>query len=251
MSVRWVNVLLQAINFLVLAWILKHVLYGRVREVLARRKAVVEEQLAAAAAEADRARAERSKAEALTRIATIEADKALEAVHAQAELEHERIREAARKEAEEIVASGRKRLAEEREEAGKQLEQAALRLSVTLAERILDELDPAAVTRLLLDRSLAHLDGLEPRRLADLAHQLGRDRVTIATATALDETTRTAAATRLGGRLGISPERVAFSVDAALRGGAEIRFPASAISLTWQGALEQLSLEVGNHEHAR
>lgn len=244
MKVRWVDVLLQAVNFLVLVWILKHVLYGRVQEILARRKAEVATQLSAAAAEKQRAQAERVKAEAMTRIAGVESDKALEVVRAQAEVERTKLRESARREADEVLESGRKQLGEERDEAGRQLESAAARLSVSLAERSLGELDPEIVTRLLLARAVAHLEALEPARLETLRRELAVGSVTVATACSLDEPTRASTAKRIGNRLGIAPDRVELVVDAAIHGGAEIRLPSSAVTFTWHGAVERLAQEV-------
>lgn len=256
MRVNWANVLLEAVNFLVLVWILRHFLYGPIQHVLGERKAQVEKDLAQAAAERERATVERRDAAQTAAIAAKEADKALEAAHAHARVEEARLEAEARKKAEEILANGRKCLEEERGEAAKKLEEAASRLSVSLTERLLQELDPAPIARLLLDRALAGLEALEPARLDALRHEISRGGVKVVTSAPLEASERAKAAKRLADRLAVSPEHVAFVVEPAL-GGAEIRFPATAVAFTWQGALARLMQESsfdgaqGKHEHAR
>jgi F-type H+-transporting ATPase subunit b len=250
MRVNWLNVLLQGVNFLVLVWILKRVLYARILAVIARRKAEVERQLGDAAAEKARLHAERAKAEVMTAIAAKEGDKALEVAHAQATAEATRLQEAARREAEAIVESGRQRLAEERDEAARKLEAAAARLSVSMAERLLAELEPGTVTALLLRRAIAHLDGITPARLAALRAELAHGDPAVATAVPLEPAERADAARRLAERLGVTTDHVTFVVDPALVAGAELRLPASAVAFTWRGALDQLALEVV-HDHPR
>jgi F-type H+-transporting ATPase subunit b len=249
-KVDWKNVVFQAVNFLVLVWILKRVLFGRVKEVIARRQAVVAGELAAAEAEKVKARVERKKAEDAARSAVVESERALEAARGAAEVEKRRLEELARRETEALVEDGRKRIALERDAATRALEQEATRLSASLAERLLGELDREATTRLLLERTLARLTALEPERLAALRRELGRGEITVATGSPLDDGTRARAAKLLGERLEVAPERVAFSTDPEVPVGAVIRFASSEATFTWHGALEQLAREVMSHGHA-
>lgn len=245
MSVDWTSVVLQAVNFLVLVWILKRVLYGRVQALLEQRRAEVQRDLSAAAATRASAAAEREKAEAMARMAATEGDKALAEARTRAELERARLEAAARAAADEVLETGRKRLADEREEAGRQLEEAAARLSVSLAERLLGELDRAAVGPLLLERALARLESLEPARVASLRSELGAGEVTVALPAPLPEPERARVAARIAAKLGLEPARVAFAVEAEGPAAAEVRFPSSAVSFGWQGALERLAQGLG------
>ncbi|HZV03206.1 MAG TPA: F0F1 ATP synthase subunit delta [Planctomycetota bacterium] len=244
MRVDWTNVVLQAVNFVVLVWILRRVLYGRVLDVIARRKAEIEAQLAAAAAERERACAEAAAASAMTAVAAKEGDRALEMAHARASVEAEKLHEAARREADAIVESGRKRVAEERDEAATKVQEAAARLSVSLAERLLQELDRGAVTRLLLERTIARIESLPPDRLGALRREARQGEISVATAAEVETAERVRIAKRLGARLGVTAEHVTFTVDPSLVAGAEVRFPSSSVAFTWHGALEQLGHEV-------
>jgi len=249
-SVNWLNVAFQAANFLILAWILKRVLFERVKAVIARRQAVVEGELAAAAVEKEKARAARQQADAAVKRAVLDSERALDAARSAADVEKRRLEEIARREAEAILEDGRKRIAEERNAATRALEEEAARLSASLAERLLGELDRDATTRLLLDRTLARLAALEPERLAALRRQLGRGEITVATASALDDVTRARTAKALAERLDLSSERVGFATDPEVPVGAVIRFASSEAAFTWHGALDQLAREVMSHGHA-
>jgi F-type H+-transporting ATPase subunit b len=55
MEMNWSTFLLEIVNFLVLLWILKHFLYKPVLDVIARRRAGIENALAAAAAQREQA----------------------------------------------------------------------------------------------------------------------------------------------------------------------------------------------------
>jgi F-type H+-transporting ATPase subunit b len=245
----WVDVALQGINFLVLVWLLERVLYRPVLAVIARRRQEVQERLDGAAAERARADALRAELEGATAALAGQADRTLEAARARAEEEAALLRDAARREAAAIVDDGRRRLARDEVEQAQRLTSAAGELAAVMAERLLRDAG-ASPTALLLERTLVHVEDLDPARREALRRGLDGGAVTLATAVALAEEERAAATTRLARGLGVQPERVAFALDPSLLGGAEVRLPSCAVGFTWRGALDQLAQEVSGASSA-
>src|SRR5690242_9226344 len=117
----WWTLAFQAINFLILAWLLAHFLYRPVMEIMARRKGEIERayaDVAAAKAAADSVRAEYEVARAdAAKAAARMMDEAKEA----AARERNAIVDQARADAENIAAAARNRIAREREGVERQL----------------------------------------------------------------------------------------------------------------------------------
>jgi F-type H+-transporting ATPase subunit b len=91
MQIDWTTFVLEIVNFLVLVWILKHFLYRPVLDILARRRAGIEQTLMEA--RATEARAAALKAQFEGRLADWEAEKAADRVRFDAELAAERARQ--------------------------------------------------------------------------------------------------------------------------------------------------------------
>ena len=145
---------LQAVNFLVLAWLLHRFLYRPVLGIIAARKAAADKVIAEveaekASAEALRQDLERQKA-ALAEARQAELSKARGA----AEAERAEILAKTRQEADEARAAARKALERERAEAVRDLGRDAVRLGVSIARRLLDEASAAAVQARMIERRL-------------------------------------------------------------------------------------------------
>lgn len=91
MQIDWTTFVLEIVNFLVLVWILKHFLYRPVLDILARRRAGIEQTLTEA--RTTEARAAALKAQFEGRLADWEAEKAADRVCFDAELAAERARQ--------------------------------------------------------------------------------------------------------------------------------------------------------------
>lgn len=232
---------LQAINFLVLVWILSRVFWRPVAAAIAKRQetasAVIETarstqaQADAALQEAEQARAEiATQRTALLDHATQEARAATEAAL-----------KAAKAEAKDIVAAAQTTVAQEAEAARKANAQEASDLSLTIAGHLLGRLDgPAARAAFLtqLTQAIAHLPDAQR---ADLAASGGIEIVTATDAAADHDAVTTA----VHAALGTTPD-LRFVTDPDLIGGIELRGPHLVIHNSWQADLAQIRQAVAD-----
>ncbi|HSE11019.1 MAG TPA: hypothetical protein VLB69_00165, partial [Rudaea sp.] len=165
MNFDWTTFVLEAINFLILVWLLKRFLYRPVLDVIARRQAGVARTLADAAA--TRAEAQRLQTEYASRQADWERERArlrqalddeLDALRAKymaalaADLESERKRDAAAR-------------LHEREVERHELETRALQQANTFAARLLERFAGPELDARIIDMLLADIEALPaPRR---------------------------------------------------------------------------------------
>jgi F-type H+-transporting ATPase subunit b len=246
MSIDWWTLGLQAVNFLVLVWLLHRLLFRPVREVIAKRKAA-----AAAALDA----ATKAKADAEAAQARYEADRAqlardnaakLRDLHRQAEDERARIVAAAQAEAERIAQAGRAAIAGERAAAVGALRSEAAAIAAAIAGRLLREAGPAATSDAFLaalEKRFHHASEEERDRLRrDLAQHGTLEVVTAAALSAADEARWRARLTEL---LGPVPT-IGFAADPALIGGAELRFPHAVLGSNWRDQIERAKQAVSH-----
>jgi len=236
--------LLQAINFLILAWLLQRFLYKPVQGVIAKRQAEVDQ--ARAEAEHAKAAAEQSKQELDVRLAALgrEREQALAQAHERAEAERKELLQRAQREADAMRDTARERLAAERREAASALHGEAARLGVEIGRRLLEASGTEGATLGLVERACAALQALpSAERDALLEPGDGRRRMQVVTATDLGEAQRQRCRARLQGLLGDGLE-IAFSTDPALLAGVELHFPHSVLRHSWRSGLDDVLKEL-------
>jgi F-type H+-transporting ATPase subunit b len=172
-ELNWSTFVLEIINFLILVWILKHFLYKPVLDVIARRRAGIEQTLAEAQALHASAKALQDQYE--NRLHDWEQEKQQARDSLQTEMDTERTR---------LLQELRKSLDQEQEKA-RVSEQRRLQLSITKAEETALTQGAQFATRLLTsavgpeleDRLLTlmmdDLGRLSPERLTQLRASLG------------------------------------------------------------------------------
>ena len=213
----------EALNFLVLVWLLKRFFYRPVLAVIEARRAETAKTLADA--EAVRSDAEGMKSEYQVRLAEVGKDRALALARLDEEIAAERIRRLADLEVK--ISEERKRheavAARERGELALTLERQALASAGRFATRLLDRLAGPELEAKLADLALSELAAQAPDQLEALARALQEAGASIKVASAypLDEARRAAFAAVLGQLAGrpLSPE---FSEDATLKAGVYI-----------------------------
>lgn len=188
MELTWSTFALEILNFLVLVWILKRFLYKPVLDVVARRRAGIEKQLAdAAALEAD-AQALRARYQGRVEEWNAERQKALEALNREVEAERgkrlaalEEVLERERKKAEAAAERGRA-------DAAARLERTALEQGASFAAKLLSTAAGPETERRLAALAIDALGALPPGRAAELTAGGGEppDRITVASAYPLD-----------------------------------------------------------------
>lgn len=192
MEFSWTTFLLEIINFLVLVWILKRFLYKPVLNVIARRRAGIEERLAEARHLNDEANA--LKVEYESRLEAWDKERRQARSALAQELDQERARQ---------VQALRDTLREEREkaevaesrrhtEAMRDIEYLAMQQAAEFATRLLRESSGPDLEAKLLDKLLADMSSLSSEQIASLRTQWGEppESIVIASAYALAENQR-------------------------------------------------------------
>lgn len=251
MRFDWWTFLLQAVNFLVLVWLLRHFLYKPAQAIIAKRKARVEEGLAKA--EAARKAAEAEKADYERRTAELggEREKLLDESRKAIETEHSRMLAAAGAEADRFMQQARAELQAERAAAVDALEAETGRMAVDIATRILKETGSAGVTEAAVDVLLGQLAEMPHEERDRLAQGPGGavPSVDIVTATAVDAKRRRALTEALAKHFGPNIH-TAFHVDDSLLGGAEFRFPHAILRYSWAEALKNAERNIKSERAA-
>lgn len=245
MHVSLWNIVLQVVNFLVLAWLLKRFLFKPVRAVLQRR---ADAALATTReAEVKRAEAERVVAEyrAKTDAIDTEAARARERALASVEQEASRQRRETHDSCEREMAAARAALEQERIRALHALEVHAADLAVTMAERILREMAPPSDAPFLW-RATASVDALDEPRRAAVAREVGDGGVAAISSRPLDEPTRRRFESWLSSLAG-KPVHPSYRVDDSLIAGVEVRLPTAIWRAHLRELLERMHTELVNH----
>lgn len=250
MQISWWTLALQVVNFLVLVWLLQRFLYGPVRDILEKRKAMATQALdAAAKAKAD-AEAEQKRYQEERGALVAERQEMLEAAHRTIEAERTKRLEEARGEAKALIEQAHVEIAEERTKTLHGLEADVASLAVTLATKLLDKLGGSISSDVFLDQTAAALKALPAAERKRLERDLdGDDVVKVVTASALPPEQQKSWQKRLEAELE-RPLNLAFETDPDLIAGAALHFPHVVVSFAWAEQLKEAkaALLSGNHE---
>jgi F-type H+-transporting ATPase subunit b len=240
MQIDWWTLALQAVNFLVLVWLLWRFLYRPVSEVIAKRKQRAEQAMAAAAEKESDAEAARQRYEKARADLAEERQDALKKIHGEWDAERRKLLEEAKSEAADMMEAARESLAKEREATLKEVRERIADLAVELAAELLRKVGSQASSGAYLARIERQLEDMPELELARLRDDLAADDavLTVATATPLAAEERAAWAERLGARLG-QDQQVDFAADPQILGGAELRFPHAVLKFTLADQLRQ------------
>jgi F-type H+-transporting ATPase subunit b len=237
MNFDWTTFVLEAINFLILVWLLKRFLYRPVLDVIARRQAGVAGTLADAAA--TRAEAQRLRTEYAGRMSDWERERARLRQALDAELDALRAKGLAALAAD--IESERKRDAaarlREREVEQRELETRALQQASAFAARLLERFAGPELDARIIDMLLADLEALPAPRRAALCEALTRaGNVEVRSARAIDPALRQrieAALAALAGR----HLQTMYTIDPALQSGVRLRAGAWEVAADLSGEL--------------
>jgi F-type H+-transporting ATPase subunit b len=191
-ELNWSTFLLEIVNFLVLVWILKRLIYRPVLEVIARRKAGIEQALKEARSLKAEAEAMGQRYEGRLTDWEREREGAREALAK--ELEAERGRRLAALKADLEQQREKALVAEERRqaEALRDMEGRALAQGAAFASRLLAQATGPELEARLLELAVSELRKLPEARLADLRNRWGErpEAIAVASAHPLSDTQR-------------------------------------------------------------
>jgi len=249
MQIDWWTLGLQALNFLVLVWLLWRFLYKPVRGVIDKRKELAEQAFSKAGKKEQEAEAARQHFEQELARQADERQKMLNMAHKQLESERTGIMEEARQEAHKLIKAARETIAKERQAALKQLRTDVAELAVDLASTVMQEGGPKLSSETALEQLETQLKSLSPDELDRLIDDLRADdaNLVIVTATPLDVDDQSRWRQRIADCLG-DYGNLGFATDPGILGGAELHLPHSVLRYTWAGQLQLAKELLGQNE---
>ncbi|MHA1560241.1 MAG: F0F1 ATP synthase subunit B [Alphaproteobacteria bacterium] len=252
MKIDWWTLALQAINFLVLVWLLWRFLYRPVREVIEKRKALAEQAFAEAEDKQEEAEAARQRFEDDRAQLAEEHQDMLKKAYEELEQERKQALEAARNDAEQLVETARASIKDERGETLAGMREEIAQLAVDLAADLLRKVGSNALDDLFLDQLNKQLGEMPKDELERLKKDLAVDGagLTIVTAEPLAKKEQDRWITRLSSSLG-KKGNPKFSTDPGIVGGAEIHFPHAVLRFTWADQLGKAKETLYRNETSR
>jgi F-type H+-transporting ATPase subunit b len=240
MQIDWWTLVLQAINFLVLVWLLWRFLFRPVKRVIEKRKALSEEAFDKAAKKEAEAEAARAEYEEKRAALADERQETLKRLHQELEEERAKVLDAARQEAEQLRKEAEEKTQKERQAALKALRQDVVDLAADLAGKLLRDSAAQPSQEKLLTLLDAHLKALDDGEVKRLREDLEPEdaRLLVVTAQKLSSDRENEIKSCLSAHLAHG-KAVDFSVEPGLLGGLELRFPHNVISFTWADQLRQ------------
>ncbi|MGA7871695.1 MAG: F0F1 ATP synthase subunit delta [Candidatus Binatus sp.] len=249
MNFSWWTFALQAVNFLILVWLLRRFLFKPVSAIVARRKEEIARGMTEVSAEKQKALALQRDLQAQRAGIEAERQKALEEQRAQLAAERKKMLDEARAEVEKIRNQATAQLTEERAAAAQELFSRTIELALNLAQRLLGELPLPSIERAFLTRVLGYLDRLPATERAALVPHPGETSIVVTTAHPLDAREEAEWREQLANRIGAAAG-IRFNADPALIAGAQITFPNAILRFNWRDALTLAASEINRNEHA-
>lgn len=173
MLIDWFTVSAQAINFLILVWLLKRFLYRPVLAAIDAREKRIAQQLESAAKQQAEARAERDNFQGRSHALDQEREKILHAASEAATLERDRLLEGAREEARALRDRLSAALATEREELRRRLQSQTHAEVFALSRRVLRDLAGTDIEQRMVEVFLNQLKGLSAEQRQQIILPLG------------------------------------------------------------------------------
>jgi len=249
MNFSWWTFALQAVNFLILIWLLRRFLFKPVTAIVARRKEEIARGMTEVSAEKQKALDLQRDLQAQQAGIEVERQRAIEEQRAQLAGERKKLIEETRAEAEKIRRQAAAQLKEERATAAQELFSQTIELAVNLAERLLREMTFPSIEHAFMTRVLDYLDGLSATERAALVSHLDQSPLVVTTAHPLDAGEESEWRQQLAKRIGAAAE-IKFNTDPALIAGAEITLPSAILRFNWRDALTIAARAIDRSEHA-
>jgi F-type H+-transporting ATPase subunit b len=250
MHIDWWTLGLQAVNFLILIWLLQRFLYKPVTRLLERRRQDVEKAFAEAEDLRRQAETDSKAYEAKTAALAEERLNVIQSARVEIEEERTKVLTETSQKADALMTTQRQALAEERANTLTELRQQTTDLAVSLAETLLREVRSETIAETFLERlekQLLTMDEAERNRLFGARRESPSLRVV--TAPPLNDARQDAWRKRLAAGIGGGCQ-IHFEADNSLIVGASIHFPAASLEVSWSGALNDARRELARDESA-
>ena len=243
--------LLEAVNFLVLAWILKRLLYQPLRDAIDKRRAAHEQAQAQAEQARDEARTLQQQIE--TELSGLDRKRqdVLRQAHEQAAADRRKLLDDAEQSVRQKHEAAQATIAHERDEALKALRSEVIQQAVDLSRRLLTEAADGALDERLADRLVEKLEQLPAEARQQLqSHWHPQDPAVLETARELNHGACQRIATALESVLGRSPE-LSVQPRSDLLAGVRLRVGGQVWDASLAGQFEGISDAIeGSRHHA-
>jgi F-type H+-transporting ATPase subunit b len=243
MTIDWWTLGIQAVNVLILVWLLQRFFWRPVAAMIAQRKATAQTTLADAQAQHSQA------VDALADIARTRAGFAKEheailaASHADAEQARTARLDQATQEATALEAAAKSAIEAEKQAAGKAWAERSGDLAIDIARRLAARLDGPAVRAAFLDWLVQAIRALpEPTRNALTSQDVALEAIS---ATPLDPAEQAHAGKLIDMAFG-AHLKISFKTDPALIAGLELHAPHLAVSNSWRADLTKIQANVAH-----
>lgn len=247
MRIDWWTLALQAINVLILAWLLGRFLFRPVMDAIAARQAAAQALLDNAQGARDRADAEAQALKAQNEGFVAEATARRTEMQTETETERQRLLAQARTEAEAVVAQGHAAVDAERARLTSQWQATAGSLAASMAGTLLGRLPHEQTARSMVEALKARLADLTEAERHSLA---AAESVAIVTPAPLEPDQQADIGRALAGLLPDGPAP-SFTVDPDLIAGAELRTPHIVLRNSWRADLDAMLASLSEDDHAR
>lgn len=243
MTINWWTLGLQAVNFLILVWLLSRVFWRPVAEAITRRQDVAKTMLndaRATHASADAALAEVTRTRAAM---AAEREALLSEAGGKAEAAAKAALAEASRKAQALLKAAQTTAARETDAARAKAAAASAALAVDIARKLLGRLETAEVQAAFLHLLVTAIDQMPPKDRAALL--AAETRVDLLSAVDLDAAAKAKVANAVGKALGGTPD-LNFVTDPDLIAGFEIRTPHFVLRNSWQADLAAIQKDLKN-----
>ena len=231
--------MLQAINVLILVWILARFFYRPVSAIIEQRRAAAAKSLADAAAMCAAAETEKANIQATRDGLAAERDALLSGAHKDIEAERAVILAQASERMEALRSQNAALLARERAAMERAVIDQAGALAVQIAQKLLERLPPAATWAAFRVALSEQIMALPAKSRELVAASAANGTLSVTTAQALSDAEQEQCRTSIESALG-RPAKISFRADARLIAGVELSAGALVLKNAWASDLAQI-----------
>lgn len=247
MRIDWWTLALQAINVLILAWLLGRFLFRPVMDAIVARQASAQALLDQARDAKGRAEAEAQALQAQNDEFLTKASARRTEIQAEAETERQRLLARARAEANAVVEQGHAAIDAERSRQTTQWQEKAASLAASMTAMLLARLSPQQTAEAMIDALRVRLAELSE---ADRRSLKAAGSVSVVTPAPLTPDLQAMVARMLADVLSETAS-LDFTVDPALIAGAELHTPHTIVRNSWRADLDAMLTNLNEDDHAR
>ena len=243
MTIDWWTLGIQAVNVIILVWLLARFFWRPVAAMIEQRRATARQIMTEAETKL------RQATDALAEIAQTRAgfeeerEAIIAAAHEAAEQGRKALLASAEKEAAALLVSARTAIEKEQSTAERAWAERANRLAVEIAGHLVARLDGAAVSTVFLDLLLREIQNLpDPARNAVVANGATLEAIS---AHPIEPVDQERYRTLIGNAFGVRPQ-ISFKVDPALIAGLELHGPHLVINNSWRADLAKILTDLAH-----